>query len=130
MTRVCRVCRATVTGGLDPLAASDACPFCLSRWDGRIVRREVSRPPCTSARLIEVGVRDEWVCHLCGGRTVAPGEPGYHPHDPEAATCDHLLPRSRGGLRTMANLMIAHRDCNIRRGVTPVEEARRALAAS
>lgn len=34
----------------------------------------------------------------------------------ELRTLDHVVPRSRGGTRELANLKLAHRVCNSRRG--------------
>jgi 5-methylcytosine-specific restriction endonuclease McrA len=66
-------------------------------------------------------------CWLCG-------EPmrnaGKNTH-PLAATWDHVLPVSKGGSGKQDNLMLAHRECNIRRGdrhevrsIEPVTAAR------
>ncbi len=40
-------------------------------------------------------------------------------HKPGADTADHLIPRSRGGESTVANLRPAHSACNSRRGDRP-----------
>jgi hypothetical protein len=61
------------------------------------------------ARLID---RDGPVCWICGGEVdldVPPTAPG-------APTVDHVLPRARGGSSDPANLRLAHRRCNGRRG--------------
>ena len=59
-----------------------------------------------------VAERDGWSCWLCGG--------DIDPHAPantaNAGTLDHLVPRSRGGGSELANLRLAHRRCNVRRG--------------
>ncbi len=63
-----------------------------------------------------LGERDGWVCHLCLGavdRTL--------PYlDVMAGTRDHLVPVSRGGDDSPANLALAHRSCNSRRGARPL----------
>lgn len=62
--------------------------------------------------LDQLGARDEWRCWVCGGcvdRTVAATAP-------TAPTVDHVLPRSQGGGNEPANLRLAHRRCNGRRG--------------
>jgi len=64
------------------------------------------------ARLATVADRDGWRCWLCGGavdRDVPPSFPG-------APSVDHVVPRARGGTGTAANLRLAHRRCNTRRG--------------
>lgn len=60
----------------------------------------------------ELARRDGWHCWVCGGevdRSVPPTAPG-------APTVDHVLPRARGGRSDAANLRLAHRRCNGRRG--------------
>ncbi|MBF6483855.1 HNH endonuclease [Nocardia otitidiscaviarum] len=47
-------------------------------------------------------------CHLCGR--------------PGATTADHVIPRSRGGSDSLANLRPAHLTCNSMRGDMPLEE--------
>lgn len=61
------------------------------------------------ARLAE---RDGWTCWLCGGDI----DPTATVSSPWRATIDHLVPRSRGGGHEPANLRLAHRRCNTRRG--------------
>ncbi|MBI4933123.1 MAG: HNH endonuclease [Actinobacteria bacterium] len=63
-------------------------------------------------RLDGVAERDGWWCWLCGG--------AIDPHAPRDSavrgTVDHLVPRSRGGGNELANLRLAHKRCNVRRG--------------
>ena len=61
------------------------------------------------ARLAE---RDGWWCWLCGG-AIDPRAPS---DSRSGATVDHLVPRSRGGGHEPANLRLAHKSCNVRRG--------------
>ena len=56
--------------------------------------------------------RDGWSCWLCGGEIDRDAPAG----SPWRATADHLVPRSRGGSSELANLRLAHRRCNLRRG--------------
>jgi hypothetical protein len=56
--------------------------------------------------------RDGWTCWLCGGEI----DPAAPAGSPWRATADHLVPRSRGGSSDLANLRLAHRRCNVRRG--------------
>lgn len=48
------------------------------------------------------------ICALCG-------EPIL---DMKDCTVDHIKPKSRGGMTTMENCQLAHRDCNIQKGNT------------
>jgi hypothetical protein len=58
-----------------------------------------------------IGERDDWTCGICSepvDQTVS------CPH-PMAATVDHIVPISRGGAHTLANVQIAHMVCNSRK---------------
>ena len=68
-----------------------------------------------------VGVRDGWVCHLCGGEVLRVAGVA---DEPWGATVDHLVPVVEGGLHVWGNVALAHRRCNISRGVRPVEVVR------
>lgn len=62
---------------------------------------------------IEVFIRDEWVCGLCGWRT----DPALRgTTDDLAPELDHIVPLSRGGTHTWDNVQCAHRVCNARKG--------------
>lgn len=62
--------------------------------------------------LTQLGDRDGWRCHLCSKRV----DRTFRSPDPRSATFDHLTPISHGGIDEPANLRLAHRSCNIRRG--------------
>ncbi|MEW1719787.1 HNH endonuclease signature motif containing protein [Streptomyces sp. NPDC093109] len=64
-------------------------------------------------KLEDIAGRDGWRCHLCG-RAV---DRVRHFQHRDAATLDHLVPVSDGGTDEAANLALAHRGCNSRRGV-------------
>jgi 5-methylcytosine-specific restriction endonuclease McrA len=53
----------------------------------------------------EIFNRDGGKCHICGKRVA-----------PESFHLDHLIPLSRGGSHTRANIALAHPVCNRRRG--------------
>ena len=56
--------------------------------------------------------RDGMRCRLCGG-----GVPEDVPVDhPLALTIDHLIPIAAGGDDDLANLVVAHRECNVTKG--------------
>ena len=61
-----------------------------------------------------LGDRDSWCCHLCGGRV--PKVAGTAKNE-RGATVDHLVPISCGGAHSWDNVAIAHRSCNLSRGV-------------
>ena len=53
----------------------------------------------------EVYARDGGRCHICA-----------EPVPRDQASLDHLVPISAGGEHSMANVSLAHRACNSRRG--------------
>lgn len=61
-----------------------------------------------------VAQRDGWCCGICGKRVTR-----------ATWSLDHIVPLSRGGSHTYANIVLAHRSCNSRRGVgrLPVQPA-------
>jgi hypothetical protein len=63
-------------------------------------------------QLQRIAARDGWTCWLCGGEV----DPDAPLDSPARGTVDHLVPRSRGGSSELANLRLAHRRCNVRRG--------------
>lgn len=63
-------------------------------------------------RLADIAQRDGCKCHLCG-KKVNMALPGTEPMGP---TIDHLIPVSAGGTDDPANVRLAHRACNIKRG--------------
>ncbi|MBQ1064490.1 HNH endonuclease [Micromonospora sp. C41] len=56
----------------------------------------------------DVFVRDNWTCQLCG----FPVDATASPFDPSSPTVDHVVPLSRGGQHTMANVQCSHLGCN------------------
>lgn len=61
-------------------------------------------------RIDTLASRDGAACVWCG-----------HEPWPQDLSAEHLLPRSRGGTRAGANLVLACRRCNKRRGSRPVD---------
>lgn len=61
---------------------------------------------------IEVFERDGWLCHLCGGAL----QRGARVPERLAPTIDHIVPLTRGGEHSMANVAAAHFSCNSRKG--------------
>lgn len=54
---------------------------------------------------IAVAERDGWRCAICHGRVTR-----------EDWSLDHVVPLSKGGAHTYANVVLAHQRCNTRRG--------------
>ena len=62
-------------------------------------------------RLYDLGERDGWTCWICGNAVDPNAVPGSH----QAASMDHVVPRSAGGETVDDNLRLAHRKCNSKR---------------
>jgi len=81
----------------------------LTRYD----RLPVRSVPLSRRNLFK---RDEYTCQYCGDR---PGS--------EELTIDHVLPRSRGGVSSWANCVLACVECNKRKANRTPSEARMPL---
>lgn len=76
----------------------------------RLARREVERAEKVSPRA--VFERDGFICHICR-KPLAMTERAPSPLSP---SIDHIVPISKGGKHTFANLRAAHLRCNMSRG--------------
>lgn len=56
--------------------------------------------------------RDGWTCGICA----LPVDPADKFPEPSSATLDHIVPVSRGGAHTLANVQTAHFYCNTAKG--------------
>lgn len=61
--------------------------------------------------------RDHWRCHLCGVMTLKSKRGTMHDRAPEL---DHIVPLSRGGPHTRANVACSCRKCNHAKGAKPL----------
>ena len=68
-----------------------------------------------------IHARDGGLCVYCGVRTVR--RPGLH-RAADLATLDHVVPKSKGGPLTPANVVLACRACNNARGTEDAEAFR------
>jgi 5-methylcytosine-specific restriction endonuclease McrA len=50
-------------------------------------------------------LRDDYTCQYCGER-----------FDPKDLTCDHIVPKSRGGINEWSNIVTSCTRCNLRKG--------------
>lgn len=57
-------------------------------------------------------VRDGWICGICA----QPVDPNLRYPDLMSASLDHVVPLSKGGAHTKANVRLAHWICDSRRG--------------
>jgi predicted nucleic acid-binding Zn ribbon protein len=74
-------------------------------------RRRAIGPEVLSAH--QIAERDGVLCRICQG-VVDMSLSGNHKWGP---TIEHLIPVSKGGTNDHENLALAHRHCNVRRGV-------------
>lgn len=58
-----------------------------------------------------IAARDKFRCQLCGGKV----DMGRKHPDPLCASIDHLVPLAAGGTNDLANLQLAHLQCNLRK---------------
>lgn len=66
--------------------------------------------------LAEIAARDGGTCHICS----QPVDMGLLGDQPAGPTIDHLTPLALGGIHDPANVALAHRICNVRRGTKPL----------
>ena len=96
------------------------CPSCQITFDVRRLnfsearRKRAERDGDTDIHWRPLGDRDAWTCHLCGLRVQKVAGSAKSAH---GATVDHLVPISEGGTHTWDNVALAHRSCNLSRGV-------------
>lgn len=95
-------------------ACSRAAYHDRSGWCGHDYKSRVLSPELyvESVSRVRVFERDGWTCHICGGSIPA----DVKVPDRRAATLDHVVPLSRGGEHSYANVRAAHYDCNMRKG--------------
>ena len=113
----CTVCGAMFIRGKHKTASKVCSDGCRTIARKAVDRRKNARRKGAriGARytLADVIARDGDKCHLCK-RKVDLSLPGT---DSRGPTVDHLLPISAGGADELANVRLAHRSCNCRRGV-------------
>ncbi len=104
-----------------PIACSPACAREHRRETarrhsriGKAVRRARKRQvPAEPIDPIAIFERDGWLCGICGGPTLKGLRGTTHDDAPEL---DHVIPLSKGGHHTKANVQCAHRRCNNAKG--------------
>ena len=83
-------------------------------------RARIRNAECENGVSLEtVAMRDGWLCYICDVET----DPKLPPHHPRKAELEHVVPLSRGGSHTFANLKVACHRCNGVKGAhrTPEE---------
>ena len=83
-----------------------------ARWKAREVAKRTRGgqvEPIDAAIIFE---RDGWACRICG----LPVDSALPYPDPMSKSLDHVMPLSRGGSHTPANVQLAHLFCNLSKG--------------
>lgn len=116
-TRAVRPARRCSCGADTGSAWRPRCPAChatyrRATWQRKNAVRRGASPLGPLISVAQLGVRDGWRCGICR-RRVDPSLPYQHRM---AGTRDHLVPVADGGDDSPANLRLAHRSCNSRRG--------------
>ena len=121
----CNYCRNRIVYANRPHCRIDGCTrpvargdgLCKKHWD-RMTYKAKKRALVKTGQFEtvdpnRVAYRDGWVCQICG----EPVDPTLAQMNlPDAPSIDHVHPLSRGGEHTYANVRLAHRRCNTKRG--------------
>lgn len=81
---------------------------------GHVARAQRYGVPVETVRRQAVFDRDGWICQVCH----RPVDKGLSWPHAESASLDHIVPLSRGGAHTEANVQLAHLGCNTGKGAT------------
>ena len=98
----------------------------LNSAKGKVVRKrkEFKRRSAKKNAIVEfvdlqmIAQRDKYKCHICRKRV----NMNLEYNNRYSATLDHLIPVSLGGDHTNANVRLAHRACNSRKGNRSVND--------
>lgn len=83
------------------------------RADKAARRSRINRAKVEKIDPIAVFENANWVCHICGGKTLKSKRGTYHDRAPEL---EHIVALANGGTHTWANVACACRKCNIEKG--------------
>lgn len=100
----------------DFVAGRPDCKFCTNtcRYRAAYIGRRARKVGAPRERYTprEIAERDNWTCGICS----EPIDASLAYPAPLSLSIDHIVPLSRGGSDTRANVQAAHLDCNIRKG--------------
>lgn len=80
-------------------------------YQARVKARKIRRKHALHRTQVEpvnrelVAARDRWLCSICGGEVTR-----------KTWSLDHVVPLTKGGHHTYANVALAHRRCNSSKG--------------
>ena len=72
----------------------------------RALEQKASFEPINEKKLY---LRDGWMCQICKKRV----DKRFKYPNPMCASMDHIVPLSKGGTHTYANIQLAHLSCNL-----------------
>jgi len=76
--------------------------------------RETGGKVDESLDIFQVFEEENWICQICGDQC----DPLLRDRDPDMVTIDHIIPVSKGGSHTRANVQTAHFRCNMEKQAT------------
>jgi hypothetical protein len=108
--RVCRHCGVSLlpTMRADAAFCSEDCNSAAHQVT-RKMRKRGNDPDLTLVSRQQIAERDRWRCGICGGLV----KKDLKYPEPMAPSIDHMVPLSKGGDNSPANLQLAHLRCNI-----------------
>jgi hypothetical protein len=113
------ICYSDICRRAKAYEALKVSPYALLRRANRV--RANRTELFTHRQIFE---RDDWRCHLCGGKCITGGDGRVAPLYP---TLDHITPLAQGGTHTSDNVQTAHRKCNSSKGSKVLGQLRLAL---
>lgn len=131
---LCEVCGTVFIARKPNLAkrfCSTKCKDHASEWGtvGSRYRKRARRFGVTYERIDRLAIfdRDGWTCYLCGRSTPRSLLGVNHPYAP---VLEHVIPLSRGGTHTHANVACSCSACNASKGSKTPSEYLRTLASA
>lgn len=119
---VCPVCQSAFKGHGSAIYCSKPCQRKSPAEKAARTRRRMRKRAAVVEEFepSDVFTRDQFRCGICKKRL----EMDKRVPHPKAPTIDHILPLSRGGQHTLANVRAAHFICNSKRGAVGAAQLR------
>lgn len=127
--KICPVCKTPfITTNAHKIFCSKRCQRIVNRYKygdcDRSLRYDERLRKCTTIdkyiSLRALILRDNNTCAICGGKCdlydYSVTEHGSILAGPNHPSIDHIVPLSKGGQHTWANIQLAHRRCNTQKG--------------
>jgi 5-methylcytosine-specific restriction endonuclease McrA len=105
----CRFCSRTCSGSSRRVHASQKERYYVKTLRRRAMKLAAYVEDVTPEVVYD---RNDWICQLCH----EPVDKTLHGWHKMAATLDHIIPLTQGGLHCYSNVQLAHRSCNSKKG--------------